>query len=58
MAPHQLLLSLPRPLLGTSWFLETETVLPAAITTNKEVSKTVLITVHSKIEWGWQEAPL
>lgn len=50
MAPHQLFLSLPCPLRGTSWFLGTETVFPAAVTTNKEANKTVLITVHSKTE--------
>lgn len=57
VAPHQLFLSLPRPLPGTNWFLGTETVLPGRITTNKEVSKTVLITTLSKIEWSRQEAP-
>ena len=43
-------------LTGTSWFPETETVLSATVTANKEVSKTLLITGHSKFEWDRQVA--
>jgi hypothetical protein len=56
-APHQLLLSHPCPLLGTSWLLVTETIPLAAITTSNLVSKFGLIAVQSRIKWGRQEAP-
>nr|KAF6398802.1 hypothetical protein HJG59_005643 [Molossus molossus] len=43
--------------ISTSWLLKTETILHATVTTNKQVSKTGLITIQNKIEGGRQEAP-